>query len=106
MNEARGTGVFQGRLSRVAQISANIAIDASESVGKQVIAGDDVNLNQVASDVLMGGIGRKAKIFDDVNVKVKENTLDRAERIVADRVQAGKNVTSGRIQNVKNAQNV
>ncbi len=84
---------------KAGQIVLGAIVDASESVGKQVISGDNVSGEQILSDVVMGGIGGQAKVFDDANIKVKENTLDRTQRIAKNDPSS-----SGRAQNVKDAQ--
>ena len=54
---------------------------------------------QVLSDVVMGGIGNEAKIIKESDIKIKENTLDRANRVAA-----GDPKSSGRAQNVDKAE--
>jgi hypothetical protein len=98
-------GMASGGLSSIknfgkaGQIVLGATVDAGESVGKQVISGDNISGEQILSDVVMGGIGGQAKVFDDANIKVKENTLDRTQRIAKNDP-----ASSGRAQNVNDAQ--
>jgi RHS repeat-associated protein len=87
------------KLGKGAQLAVSATIDASESIGKQVVSGDDISAGQVVSDVVMGGIGGQTKVFDNANIKVKENALDRTQRIAKNDP-----TSSGRAQNVTNAQ--
>lgn len=98
-------GMASGGLSsiknfgKVGNIALGATVDAGESVGKQVISGDNISGEQIISDVVMGGVGAQAKVFDDANIKVKENRLDRTQRIAKNDPSS-----SGRAQNVKDAQ--
>jgi RHS repeat-associated protein len=85
------------KLSRGASILVNAAIDATESVTKQAIDGK-FSGEQLVSDVVMGGIGNEVKIIKESDIKVKENTLNRAERVAL-----GDPKSSGRAQNVVDA---
>lgn len=86
------------KLGKGAQIVVSATVDASESIGKQVVSGDNISAEQVVSDVIMGGIGGQTKVFDDANIKVKENAVDRTQRIAKNDPSS-----SGRAQNVKDA---
>lgn len=84
---------------KAGQLVMNTMVDTGESVGKQIISKENISGAQILSDVTMGGIGRKAKVFDDASIKVKRRTLDRAQRIAKNDPNS-----SGRAQNVANAQ--
>ena len=86
------------KLGRVAAIGVNAGIDAAESVTKQTIDGN-ISGKQVLSDVIMGGIGNEVKIVKEADIKVKENALNRAERVAL-----GDAKSSGRAQNVVDAE--
>jgi RHS repeat-associated protein len=86
------------KLGRLASIAVNAGIDAAESVSKQAIDGK-FSSEQLVSDVIMGGIGNEVKIIKESDIKVKENTLNRAERVAL-----GDPKSSGRAQNVVNAE--
>ena len=100
-----GAGMLSGGISSVAKFgkygtrAVNTTIDVAESVSKQVASGDGVSAEQTISDVVTGAIGNKVKVVDDANIKVKENTLDRAQRVAA-----GDPSSSGRARNVQKAQ--
>jgi RHS repeat-associated protein len=86
------------KLGKVGQVAAGAVIDAGESTSKQLITDGKIDGIQLASDVLMGGVGSQAKAVDNGSMKVKEKALDRAERIAA-----GDPASSGRAANVTNA---
>ena len=86
------------KMGKIASIVVNAGIDAAESVTKQAIDGK-ISGEQVVSDVIMGGIGNEVKIIKESDIKVKENTLNRAERVAL-----GDTKSSGRAQNVVNAE--
>ncbi|MBL0192306.1 MAG: RHS repeat-associated core domain-containing protein [Saprospiraceae bacterium] len=88
------------KFGKVGQVVAGAVIDAGESTSKQLIIDGKVDGTQLASDVLMGGIGGQAKGFGEGNIKVKENTLDRTQRIARNDP-----ASSGRAANVSKAKN-
>jgi len=101
-----GAGALSGGLSTlknvgtVGKLVIGATLDATESISKQVIDGNEVSTTQVVSDVVMGGVAGQAKVVDNANIKVKENTLDRAQRIAA-----GDPSSTGRAANVSKASN-
>ena len=89
----------KGAIKKEVQMAANTALEVTESVGKQVVSGNDISLTQTVSDVAMSKVGGQVKVVSDANIKVKEKGLDRVSRISANDPKS-----TGRAQNVKKAQ--
>ena len=84
-----GAGALSGGLSTIKNVGVvgklilGASFDASESVTKQIFDNKPVNGMQVISDVVMSGVAGQAKVVDNANMKVLENTADRTKRIAA-----------------------
>jgi RHS repeat-associated protein len=86
----------------VGKVVASGFIDGGESVAKESIKNGELtfDIEQTASDVLLGAAGGNAKVASDAKIKVQERTLDRATRVAENAVGGP---SSGRLQNVKDA---
>jgi RHS repeat-associated protein len=102
-----GAGMLSCGISSVAKFgkygtgAINTTIDVAESQSKQAIdpeTNGEISLGKTVSDVVSGAVGNKVKVVD-ANIKVKENTLDRSQRLVS-----GDFSSSGRARNVQKAQ--
>ncbi|MGY3214563.1 DUF6443 domain-containing protein [Mucilaginibacter sp. HD30] len=100
---AKGAFAAAGRLSKYAPEAASTAIDVAESVTKQLTStdGSKVTLAQTASDVISNKIGGAVanKLDGVLNIKTAERQLDRAQRVAGNPP-----LTSGRANNVSQAQ--
>ena len=103
-----GAGALSGGLSSVAKfgkygtLAVNTTIDVAESLSKQALdpeTNGEISLGKTVSDVVSGSDGNRVKVVDDANIKVKENTLDRAQRLAS-----GDFSSSSRVRNVQKAQ--
>ncbi|MBK8485173.1 MAG: RHS repeat-associated core domain-containing protein [Saprospiraceae bacterium] len=82
-----GAGMLSGgvsslaKLGKFSQIALNTTIDASESVTKQVVQSGSISATQLISDIALGGLGNQSKVVNNSNIKIKENALNRSQRI-------------------------